>query len=306
MNATRLLILLLTSCALFAQVSPERPRILGIAHVAVHTSDFGKTRVFYQDFLGFAEAFTLKRPDSTDCIAYIKVNDRQYVELSSDQQAANQLNHFALYTDNAAGMRDYLVRRGIKVLGPVHKGNIGNDFFSVRDPDGHLLEIVQYQRDSWTGQDQGAHMPAGRISDHIAQIGIRVGAEKPTLQFYQEIFGLVELSSGKASATQNGWINLRVPDGTDTINFLLYRNLSPMLQPSVHEYVRFARSDVPKAISELQVRSALHSTWYQGSIPFPTNQTQFGLFDPDGTLIEITQPDVAGVAFLPYSASSPR
>ncbi len=306
MNSTRPLIMVLASCALFAQASPERTRILGIAHVAIHASDFGKARVFYEDFLGFAEAFALKRADGADWIAYIKVNDRQYVELSSDPRAANQLNHFALYTDNAAGMRDYLVRRGIKVLGPVHKGNIGNDFFTVRDPDGHLLEIVQYQRDSWTGQDQGAHMPAGRISDHIAQIGIRVGAEKPMRQFYQEIFGLVELSSGKASGTRNGWVNLRVPDGTDTVNFLLYRDLPPVLQPTVHEYVRFARSDVPKAISELQLRGALHPTWYQGSIPFPTNQTQLGLFDPDGTLIEITQPDVAGVAFLSPSAISPR
>ena len=40
-----------------------RPKILGVAHLAVFVSDLAKARAFYEDFLGFEEPFTLPKPD---------------------------------------------------------------------------------------------------------------------------------------------------------------------------------------------------------------------------------------------------
>src|SRR5688500_1000879 len=57
------------------------PRILGIAHMALFVSDLGKARAFYEGFLGFDEPFALKRDDGSDRIAFVKVNDQQYIEL---------------------------------------------------------------------------------------------------------------------------------------------------------------------------------------------------------------------------------
>jgi len=49
--------------ALLARTQPpERPRILGIAHVAFHVSEIEKSRAFYRDFLGFAEPFSSPIP----------------------------------------------------------------------------------------------------------------------------------------------------------------------------------------------------------------------------------------------------
>jgi lactoylglutathione lyase len=39
--------------------APQRPRILGDAHVAFYVSDLAKARAFYKDFLGYAEPYTL-------------------------------------------------------------------------------------------------------------------------------------------------------------------------------------------------------------------------------------------------------
>src|SRR5215472_5856802 len=36
--------------------------------------------------------------------------------------------------------------------GLVPKGQIGNKNFNIKDPDGHIVEIVEYQPDSWTAQ----------------------------------------------------------------------------------------------------------------------------------------------------------
>src|SRR5215471_18863998 len=126
----------------------KRPRILGLAHVALFVSDLQKARAFYEDFLGYQESYVLKRDDGTDRIVFIKINDQQFIELFSESPKQDgHLNHVSLLTDSAQNMRDYLASRGIKVPDKVGKGRIGNLNFNVVDPDGHTVEIVQYDRD---------------------------------------------------------------------------------------------------------------------------------------------------------------
>ena len=100
-----------------------RPRVLGVAHMALYVSDLQAARAFYKDFLGFAEPFVLKRDDGSDRIAFIKINDQQYIELFADAPKQDgHLNHIAFYTDSAEGLRQYLVTRGVKVPDSVGKG----------------------------------------------------------------------------------------------------------------------------------------------------------------------------------------
>ena len=73
-----------------------RPKILGVAHLAVFVSDLPKARAFYEDLLGFAEPFTLPKPDGSVEIAFVKINDRQWIELFNRPSAGEgQLNHIA-------------------------------------------------------------------------------------------------------------------------------------------------------------------------------------------------------------------
>ena len=122
----------------------KRPRVLGVAHMALFVSDLQKARAFYEDFLGYHEPYVLKREDGTDRIVFIKINDRQYIELFAESPGQDgHLNHISFLTDSAQDMRDYLASRGIKVPDKVGKGRIGNLNFNVVDPDGHTVEIVQ-------------------------------------------------------------------------------------------------------------------------------------------------------------------
>src|SRR4030095_12960000 len=121
-----------------------RPRILGVAHMALYVSDLKASRTFYKDFLGFAEPYVLKRDDGSDRIAFIKINDEQYIELFAEAPKQDgQLNHIAFYTDSALAIGQYLESRGVKVPDTVGKGRIGNSNFNIVDPDGHIVEIVQ-------------------------------------------------------------------------------------------------------------------------------------------------------------------
>src|SRR5499427_1999035 len=130
----RIAILLVLSgliTTLWAAGEVKRPRILGVSHMALYVNDLQKARAFYKDFLGYEEPYTLKRDDGSDRIAFIKINEDQYIELfaESPKQDGN-LNHIAFFTDSAEDMRAYLASRGIKVPEKVGTGKIGNSNFN--------------------------------------------------------------------------------------------------------------------------------------------------------------------------------
>src|SRR6266478_7061641 len=86
-------------------VEVKRPRILGVAHMALYVSDLQKSRAFYKDFLGYEEPYVLKRPDGSVRIAFIKINENQYLELFAETPKQDgRLNHIAFYTDSANGI----------------------------------------------------------------------------------------------------------------------------------------------------------------------------------------------------------
>ncbi len=76
-----------------AQV-PERPKILGVAHIAIFAHDFEKSRSFYHDFFGFEEPYSLPDANGKSSMTFFKVNERQYIELFPEKEAnSDRLNH---------------------------------------------------------------------------------------------------------------------------------------------------------------------------------------------------------------------
>src|SRR5256885_15723375 len=129
----------------------NRPHITGLSHIALFVHDIDKSRAFYKDFLGFGEPYSLPNADGTLHLTWIKINDRQTIELFPEREAASdRLYHIALETDDAVAMRDYLAGHGVKVPDKGGIGKIGNQNYFITDPDGHNVEIVTYMRDGWT------------------------------------------------------------------------------------------------------------------------------------------------------------
>ena len=93
--------------------------------MALFVSDLEKARAFYKDILGYDEPYALKREDGSDRIAFIKINENQYLELFAESPKEDgRLNHISFLTDSAEGMRVYLASRGVKVTDKVGKGRI--------------------------------------------------------------------------------------------------------------------------------------------------------------------------------------
>jgi len=277
---------------LIAQRKIERPKILGVAHVAFYVSDLPKARAFYTGLLGFAEPYSLKRDDGADRIAFVKINDNQYVELFADPPTGDgQLNHIAFYTDDAARMREYLASRGVQVPAAVAKGKIGNLNFTVRDPDGHGVEFVQYAPDGWTAQHRGKDMPAQRVSKRMMHAGFTVGSVSASTRFYEDILGFTEFWRGSSNDTELSWINLRVPDGDDYVELMLYRDLPSSERRGSQNHICLEVPDIEKAAADLRSRATANG--YTRAIEVRTGKNrkrQANLYDPDGTRTELMEP----------------
>lgn len=300
----------LIALPLLAQAPVPRPRILGVAHLAVFVSDLPKARAFYEDLLGYDEPFTLPKPDGSVEIAFVKINDHQWIELFNRPSAGEgQLNHIALYTDDADGMRDYLASQKVNVPDKVGKGRTGNKNFMVKDPDGHSVEIVEYQPDSWTGKDKGQHIPRSRISERAIHVGVLVGNLDVATKFYNGILGFQEFWRGSAAKSPTlSWVNMRVPDGTDYVEFMLYGEMpAPDRRGSAH-HICLVVPDVEKAVAALDARTSRKGYTRPVEIRTGINRKrQVNLFDPDGTRVELMEPDtIDGKPTPPSTLPPPR
>jgi lactoylglutathione lyase len=282
--------------ALFAQVDTPRPRILGIAHVGIRSNDLDHSRAFYENLLGFGEPFSLKRDDGTEWIVFIKVNDTQYIELFAEaRMSGNALGHFALYTDNVDHMKAYLESAGVHSLDNVHTGRTGNRFFSISDPDGHILEIVQYEPGSWTEKTSGEFLPTDRVSGHIMHVGLRVSSMSVTERFYHDLLGFQEFRDTSFPA-RKGWVILRVADGDDYLELIPYTAArwaeSQKLQdhfcltvPNARHAVRYlqqrGKNEARSVARDIDVEVGDHRAW------------QVNLLDPSGIRVELREPESA-------------
>jgi catechol 2,3-dioxygenase-like lactoylglutathione lyase family enzyme len=302
----RLLLFLAFTLPALAQ-SPARPRITGISHVAYFVSDMPKALIFWHGLLGFDLSYNRTRPNSTDTtVAFLKVNDHQYVELLADPPAGskNFMSHLCFLTDDVERMRLYLAAQGVTVPAHTSHTRTGDLVFQIADPDGTQIEFSQPQPASVEAQGAGQFLSATRISEHIYHVGFLVGNTQRAIDFYTNILGFHEIWRGASNPTQLSWINMQVPDGSDYIEFMLYRTLPATFGNANH--VALEVPSIPAAVAALQSRPAF-SAYGKSLTPHlgVNGKRQLNLTDPDGTRVELMEPATADGKPVPSSAAPP-
>jgi lactoylglutathione lyase len=298
-------VLMAGAAALGAQ---PRPRVLGISHVALLVSDVDKSRAFYKDFLGYAEPFDLKNADGSLNLTFIKINDDQFLELFTGLKPnQDRLYQVAFIVENAEAMRAYLAANGVKVPERVPKGRIGNSNFSIKDPDGHTVEFIQYEPDSWIRRDKGKFLPDTAVSQHLRHAGFLVGDLAAAKKFYGDLLGFSETWRGSRDNKTLNWVTMKVPGGDDYVEFMLYSELPAPDARGVPNHISLEVADVDKAKATLEVRP------YRKSYTLPievrtgiNRRRQVNFFDPDGTRAELMEwPTVDGKPATSSTAPPP-
>jgi catechol 2,3-dioxygenase-like lactoylglutathione lyase family enzyme len=287
--------------------TPKRPRITGVAHIALFVHDMDKARWFYKDLLGFGEPYSLNQPDGSLSMTFIKVNDRQYIELFPEVEAgSDRLNHISVETDDVEAMRVYLGSKGLQVPDKVNLGRIRNLSFTIKDPDGHGVEFVQYMPGGFSMREKGKYVPAERVSTRMMHVGILVGALEPAMRFYRDILGFREFWRGSRDGKVLNWVNMKVPDGDTYVEFMLYDQLPAATARGSAHHICLEVPDINKAKALLESRPAAKGYTRPMEIRTGTNRRrQMNLFDADGTRTEVMEPNTVDGAPAPSATAPP-
>jgi lactoylglutathione lyase len=246
-----------------APPAPERPRVQGIAHVSVQVSDMTAARAFYGGVLGFAEA----RTGATARRAVFAINARQRL----------------IVQDGLPPDRD---ERLINVGFDVDRPGLAD----TKDPDGHAIQFVSTA--DWTDTPS---TPDRRISRRMLHAGLTIKDAAAADTFYKETLGFSEIWRGGRPEGTISWINMRVPGGTDYIEYMLYPGAPPTRQQlgSAH-HVALLVPDIQQALETVRARTRPGDRNHRATPNIGVNNRwQLNLFDPDGTRVEFMEPFTA-------------
>lgn len=285
MKRIAVLVILLMSfgSAIWGANTVKRPQIKGVAHIAYYVSDMAKARAYYVDFLGFQEAFSLKNADGSEHVAFVKINDHQFIELIAEApQNYGFVRDVAFETDDAKGMRDYLASIGVKVPEKVVKDQVGDLSFEIIDPSGFTIQIVQYQPKSMASRTKGKFMPAARISTNVDHVGLLVKNREESWKFYGDAFGFVKEGDGS---------KMTVGAGPDRFELGFERKTPVKARFQVKNHICLSAPDVPK------VSAMLFAKPVAKQFENPKNENhQLGngkhvqeLYDLDGNRVELME-----------------
>ncbi|MCU1299271.1 MAG: hypothetical protein JWO91_3549 [Acidobacteriaceae bacterium] len=269
-----------------------RPKIVGVAHIGLRTDDIAAARKFYAGVLGFQEPFSLDKPAGEGTgllLTYFKVNDHQYIEVFPELKdpKKDRLSHISFETSDAEQLRAYLASKGVKVpekLDPMLDSNRG---FEVNDPDGHVVEFVQLMPGSIHSRNFGKYLPDSRISQRIIHVGVVVKDRAASDHFYKDILGFKEIWHGGMKDNETDWVDMRVPDGTDWLEYMLNVH-----NPDVHELGVMHHF----ALGVPSVKAGYETAIGRGYKGKETPQIgrdgkwQYNMYDPNFTRVELMEP----------------
>ncbi len=128
--------------------------IIGLTHTALRVTDLSKSLEFYVRLLGLSEQFRLTNDKGEPWLVYIKVAERQFIELFPGAAGAHQPAatagpvHICLEVDDIQSTYAEVTDRGLVTRGEPVLGADGSWQFWTADPDGNPIEFHQFTPDS--------------------------------------------------------------------------------------------------------------------------------------------------------------
>jgi catechol 2,3-dioxygenase-like lactoylglutathione lyase family enzyme len=208
--------LLFMAAAGYSQSAParpqDRPQITGISHLAVYASDPAATEHYYTAVIG---AVKMPDPENPKGVRYM-LSGTQFVEVLPLPANAgiDRMDHAALNTSDAEGMRKYLAAKGWKVPAAVTKGSDGGKWFTVEDPEGNKIQFVQPPANAKVDAPNA-------IGHHLIHVGFMVRDRDKQDTFYRGLLGFRPYWYGGMQDGKIDWVSQQVPDAHDWVEYML-------------------------------------------------------------------------------------
>jgi catechol 2,3-dioxygenase-like lactoylglutathione lyase family enzyme len=265
-----------------------RPKITGISHLAIYTSDPAATDNYYRQIIGAAKVPDPENPQG----ARYAINATQFIEVLPLPEGAgvNRLDHTAWNTDDAAGLRRYLSAKAWKVPGAVTMGSDGSVWFETKDPEGNKVQFVQPPDHPKVPDEPGV------IGHHIIHVGFVVHSRADEDTFYRDLLGFRPYwFGGMVDGGKIDWVSQQTPNSHDWLEYML-TSLPPASttpadklqhQLGVMDHLSIGVDSVPEAYKMLEAGNRLGGTHDTGPKIGKDGKYQFNLYDPDGIRLEL-------------------
>ena len=276
---------------------PERPKITGIAHVRVYSTNLDHSRQFYGKIVGLDRATAGCPAPAQSCFA---VNGHQMVEIEPAPTPAksNFLAEVAFTTDDVGAMRRYLLAQGITV-GAIATDASAQPHFELLDPEGHSIAFVE------TVPRASFKPSPDQLSTRLLHAGFVVRDSRVEDRFYRDLLGFRMYWRGGFKDTDIDWEEIQVPDGSDWIEYMLnIPSTADHQELGVQNHFSLAVVDAKAAIERIHARGLTN-----------TDAPEIGrdgkwavdVYDPDATRVEFMEFAPAEKPCCnPYTAPQPK
>ncbi len=268
--------------ALLAQAASPRPAVFGLAHVRVLSSDLAKARAFYSGVLGFPE-----EPQARDAVATFRVNDRQRIIVQ--RAARDEDDRFvdvAFETSDREAVRAWLTSHGLPAKPSDEPGEAGGGAVETTDPDGHRIRLI-----TLTGSGSRHEGADRRLSTRILHAGLTVRDAPRADAFYRDVLGFSEIWRGGRTDGVTSWINMRVPDGTDYLEYMLTTSTPGRRELGTAHHIALLVPSIQDALEAIRARTGADDPNHRETPHIGVNRKwQLNVYDPDGTRIEFMEP----------------
>ena len=185
------------------------PPMNGIAHIAIRVKDIPASVDFYHK-LGFDQAFAnLAKDGTTVTQAFIKINDRQYIELYPVTPHDSEIGFLHLCFEGADlnAIHDYYVAEGLTPIS-VRTAGAGNLLFTQQGPmqfsTPQNIEYTQYMPGSRHTVDFGQHLGPDRVGDKMTVVVLAMQNPAAARDFYLTKLGFTPSKTSPARLTLPG------------------------------------------------------------------------------------------------------
>ena len=329
-----------------APLSQRDTGIVNIGHIAFEMKNETEMLRFYGETLGMKPIFTLtvqnlastyeargrtddlaalapelEKDPSAPWIRYMKVSDRQFVELFfargriredlTDRENIYGYRKYNLEVKDIEALRDRVVSAGVMLKEDIHQTIDGAVEFAVLDPDGNEVQFTEYG--SHTKLPLGAKRSGAPVSaaEGITQVALQIRDAANMRGFYLQGLGLKKaftLTYGDLAdgLEADGRADAPVIDG---LRQMAERPWIDYIEVAPHQYIEFFYTDGQEKREErslgkyygyqhicLEV-SDIQAAWdaviFNGIVPETQiilgtdGAYQFWLRDPDGNRIEL-------------------
>jgi catechol 2,3-dioxygenase-like lactoylglutathione lyase family enzyme len=110
----------------------ERPRLVGINHVALEVGDIDEALEFY------GRLFEFEVEERSESAAFIQLGDQFIALMRGRSQPPDRARHFGLVVDDKEATRRALEAVGVEIL--------PGRFLDFLDPWGNRVQVVQYDQ----------------------------------------------------------------------------------------------------------------------------------------------------------------